>query len=375
MADEEGKAGAPGARNRRKKLMQSDVPAYSAQDALRVAEALRDQYGKQSTTPLMVAKALNMSPNSSAFKMITGASVAYGLTDAAAQAERIGLTDLGRRAVAPLQEGDDVTALREAILKPRIVREFLERYNGSRVPNRPIALNVLEDMGVPPDATERALDMTLANARAADFIEVVKGADYVSLDKAPSTPAPLDEQDVAEELEGYAVDADIPADTTVPTQDQPTTITPPALAENNRVFISHGKNRDIVAQLKEVLTFGGFEPVVSVENETLAKSVPDKVMDDLRSCGAGIVHVGAERSVMDADGNKYSMLNNNVLIEIGAALALYGRRIILLVEEGTELPSNLQGLYQARYSGGKLDYEATMKLLRTFNEFRKAETA
>jgi len=52
------------------------------------------------------------------------------------------------------------------------------------------------------------------------------------------------------------------------------------------------------------------------------------------------------------------VLNPNVLIEIGAALALYGKRFILLVEEGTDLPSNLQGLYQARYSGGKLDYDA-----------------
>lgn len=373
---EEGKAGGPGARSRRKKLMQSDVPAYTARDALRVAEALRDQYGKRAASPLMVAKALDMSPTSSAFRMITGASVAYGLTDAAAQADRIDLTDLGRRAVAPLKQGDDVAAFREAILKPRVVREFLERYSGSRVPGRAIALNVLEDMGVPSDSTERALDMALSNARDANFIEVVRGAEYVSLNKAPSIEMPVFESDDAiAQLDVDDVEPNVPANTTTPPVDQQTTSTPPPLAENNRVFISHGKNRDIVAQLKEVLTFGGFEPVVSVENETFAKSVPDKVMDDLRSCGAGIVHVGAERSVMDAEGNKYAMLNNNVLIEIGAALALYGRRIILLVEEGTELPSNLQGLYQARYTGGKLDYEATMKLLRTFNEFRKAEKA
>jgi hypothetical protein len=51
-------------------------------------------------------------------------------------------------------------------------------------------------------------------------------------------------------------------------------------------------------------------------------------------------------------------------------MALYKKRFILLVEDGTTLPSNLQGLYEARYSGGKLDYDATMKLLKTFNEFK-----
>lgn len=64
------------------------------------------------------------------------------------------------------------------------------------------------------------------------------------------------------------------------------------------------------------------------------------------------------------------MLNQNVLIEIGAAMALYCRKFILLVENGTALPSNLQGLYEVRYDGGKLDYDATMKLLKAFNDFR-----
>ena len=53
-----------------------------------------------------------------------------------------------------------------------------------------------------------------------------------------------------------------------------------------------------------------------------------------------------------------------------AAMTLYGRKFILLVEEGTELPSNLQGLYEVRYSGNELDHRATMKLLKAFNDFK-----
>jgi predicted nucleotide-binding protein len=62
-----------------------------------------------------------------------------------------------------------------------------------------------------------------------------------------------------------------------------------------------------------------------------------------------------------------------VLIEIGAAMALYpGYKFILLVEEGLQLPSNLQGLYECRYTGGELSGGATMKLLKDFNEFKTA---
>lgn len=65
------------------------------------------------------------------------------------------------------------------------------------------------------------------------------------------------------------------------------------------------------------------------------------------------------------------MLNSNVLIEIGAAMALYGRRFILLVKEGITLPSNLQGLYQVRYVGETLDGDATIRLLKAINELKK----
>ena len=55
-------------------------------------------------------------------------------------------------------------------------------------------------------------------------------------------------------------------------------------------------------------------------------------------------------------------------------LALYGRNFIRLVERGTKLPSNLTGLYEVRYDGNRLDYEATMKLLRSFNAFKSGTT-
>jgi predicted nucleotide-binding protein len=148
----------------------------------------------------------------------------------------------------------------------------------------------------------------------------------------------------------------------------------PPLAEtpkvNRKVFISHGKNKKVVTQLKELLTYGDFEAVVSVERETTSKPVPDKVMDDMRACGASIIHVGTERTLKDEQGEEHPFLNENVLIEIGAALALYKGRFILLVEKGVSLPSNLQGLYEVRFEGEGLDHDATMKLLKAFNEFK-----
>ena len=140
--------------------------------------------------------------------------------------------------------------------------------------------------------------------------------------------------------------------------------------QNNRVFITHGKNHKILEQVKEIVAYGKFEPVIAKERETAAKPVPDKVMDDMRACAAAVIHVGVEETLMNSNGEEVAQINGNVLIEIGAAMALYGRRFILLVEEGIKLPSNLQGLYECRYEGKELTGSATMKMLKAFNEFR-----
>ena len=41
--------------------------------------------------------------------------------------------------------------------------------------------------------------------------------------------------------------------------------------------------------------------------------------------------------MIDPEGKEHQILNQNVLIEIGVAQALYGKNIILLVEKGAQL--------------------------------------
>ena len=137
-----------------------------------------------------------------------------------------------------------------------------------------------------------------------------------------------------------------------------------------RVFITHGKNTTFIEPIKKLLGFGELIPVVSVERQSVSKPVSDKVMDDMRSCGAAIIHVDSEETLIDKDANERTIINPNVLIEIGAAMALYGRRFILLVREGVKLPSNLQGLYEVRYSGDSLDGAATIRLLEAINDIK-----
>jgi hypothetical protein len=90
---------------------------------LKVPRELADQYGKQPASPLDIAVALEMKPSSGNFRYLCGSALAYGLTDGGPRTSHIGLTDLGRRIVSPTEDGDDQRAMREALLRPRIVGE------------------------------------------------------------------------------------------------------------------------------------------------------------------------------------------------------------------------------------------------------------
>lgn len=354
-------------KSKRAYVSQAEIPKHSLLEVVALAQSLQDNFAGKNAPPHQLAGALDISPTSSKWQSLSGAGVAYGLTDGAYNAHDISLTPLGRRVVATEIEGDDLKAKLESALKPGIMSKFFTRYNRAKLPPDKIAHNVLASMGVPSDRLTEVFNTIKSNGEHVGIIQTTKTGPFVAVDTPLLTPAAILGETPTEIK---SEDEDSKED------EQNAAIKLPAAPEfkstqkNTRVFITHGKNRDIVQQIKELLVFGKFVPIVSVEHETLSKPVPDKVLDDMRSCFAGVIHVDAEDDFLDSKGIAHHKINENVLIEIGAAMALYRNNFILLVSKGIHLPSNLQGLYLCHYDGAKLDYEATMKLLKAFNEFK-----
>lgn len=360
---------APVRKQRAPRILQTNVPSCSVEEALVVPQAIWDNLAGKPCTPLQVCTALNLSPTSSKWRDLSGASIAYGFTSGGWNAKTITLEPLGKRAVAPTEEGDNCLAIREAVQKPTILGRFFEYYSGKKFPKDTIGENMLIDWGVPKERAANVLSLIKENGLFANLLSEIKGSQYITFDDVSSTAIDInigqDESENEQTLPpAIAEKLDI-------TQASNPIAATPSSTSNNKVFISHGKNRQMVENLKELLKFGSFEPIVSVERESTAISVPEKVFSDMRACCAGIIHIEEEQTLLDANGTEHKVLNENVLIEIGAAIALYGNKIILLCHRGISLPSNLQGLYRCEYDGDKLDYDATMKLLKTFNSFKK----
>ncbi|HLF07519.1 MAG TPA: hypothetical protein VI893_10185, partial [Thermoplasmata archaeon] len=110
--------------DKRSPVKQTDMPALPLKEAIRIPQALSDHYGKAPTAPAGVAAALDMSVNGGTFRQLAGAAAAYEIVEGGAFAEQISLAPLGRRIIAPTEEGDDLKARREALQKPSIMRDF-----------------------------------------------------------------------------------------------------------------------------------------------------------------------------------------------------------------------------------------------------------
>lgn len=344
-------------------LKQTDVPGATLDEALRIPRAILENYAGDPTPPLMVAQALNVDPNGTQLKVLSGAAIAYGLLEGGAQAATMAMTDLAERILSPTEEGMDLSARREAMLRPRVFGDFLGKYNGRSIPPENIGMNVLVDMGVPRDKSQDVFQRIVSSAEEAGLITNIKDKRYVNLN-AVATSVSYGHSEEQESGEIHESDEVSNTEEVVAAPVAKVEAAAAPSAHNNLIFVTHGKNKKILGQIERTIKSVGLVPVISVQTETAAKPVPQKVMDDMSRCSAVIIHVGSEAELVDAEGKGWP-INPNVLIEIGAAMMHCPGRFVLVVEEGVELPSNLQGLYQCRYKGDGLDFDAVMKIQET----------
>jgi predicted nucleotide-binding protein len=142
-----------------------------------------------------------------------------------------------------------------------------------------------------------------------------------------------------------------------------------SIDEAIRIFISHGKNMDIVEQIKTLIDLANLDYEVVVESETAAIPIPEKVFNAMHRCNSAVICVSADENEKKEDGS-YG-INQNVLIEIGSAFVLYDKKVILVWDKRISIPSNLQGLYRCEYTGDELSWGTGIKLMKALNEFKK----
>ncbi len=107
--------------------------------------------------------------------------------------------------------------------------------------------------------------------------------------------------------------------------------------EPPKAFISHGKESRALTKVAEFLRTIGIEPIIVEERPTLDKALPDKVDFYLNLSDLVVIVATGDDKI---EGKLYP--RQNVIHEIGLAQKTHAGKIIYLLEEKTEFPSNIR---------------------------------
>jgi predicted nucleotide-binding protein len=338
---------------------QRPFPKNTIEDALRIAKTILDLNNGKPMKRIFIADHLKIKPDSTNFKYLISASFRYGLTQGNEKSEFINLAPLGE-SIVRAKDPEKTAFLQEAVQKIPVFHNFYERYRDAKLPTDEYAKKLLKDeFQVPSEHLDECLNLLITNGRYTGIIREVAGATRVVFEtttpptpSVPQEPGAQVEEEAEEEKEGKAA--------LVKEE-----------AKKPKVFVSHSKNQKILSQIERILKFGQFDYEIAVKTETTAIPIPEKVFGSMRNCNCAIINISADEQEKRSD-DTYG-INQNVLIEIGAAFLLYNKRVILLTDKRIALPSNLQGLYCCNYEGDDLGYEGSLKLQEALMNFRKMD--
>jgi len=329
----------------------ADYPKYTLDEALEIPKAIKEKYSGRPMPPKTLADACGTSHGNSVWRVKLAASAAYGLTEGSYSAQTVSLTQRAVSIISPRSTEEHQQAMREAALSPATMRAVYEHFSDGQPPREAFFFNVLQrDFGIPAEHCEQFEAILRANATYA----------YSASDSAREPE--ISPQDVSIQDK---TDAGQPPTSPV------CEVRPAGTAQGaTRVFISHSRNEGILDVLRATMQLAGFQYEIAEEGETAAVPVPDKIMDAMRRCSAAVINVSADEHERRPDES--FGINQNVLIEIGCAFALYGKQhSVLLWDKRVRVPSNLQGLYRCEYEGDELSAAGLLKLQLAIANFRE----
>jgi len=141
----------------RTQISSEDLPRRTLEEALRVAQVIRDNYAGKATSWKEIAGALGVSPTSSPNRYPLWSGTAYGIVIKHGD-NTYSLAETGRKILAPTYEGEKEEGVKKALFTPSVLSRFYTDYNGSTLPSDELFPNVLETRyQIPRERTDKVI--------------------------------------------------------------------------------------------------------------------------------------------------------------------------------------------------------------------------
>jgi hypothetical protein len=144
-------------------------PRHSVDKALRIPRAIIDQNAGRECTDRDSAAFVGVGFNGP-YRVELSSSIKYGFLDRLHPAH-VSVTERARQAIRPQKSGDDITALREAVLSAPDISAVYSHYRGENLPDGHFFENALVDkFGIPASKVAEFKEIFLSSLRAANLV-------------------------------------------------------------------------------------------------------------------------------------------------------------------------------------------------------------
>lgn len=149
---------------------QAKYPRHSLPKALRIPRAILEQNAGRECSEREAAGFTGISYGGE-FRLEVSSAIKFGLLERP-QSGQIGLTTLAKKILRPQNPQDEVSGLRDAVLKAPDIADVYKHYRGENLPDQQFFNNALVDkFGMPQDKVPEFTEVFLESLRHARLIE------------------------------------------------------------------------------------------------------------------------------------------------------------------------------------------------------------
>lgn len=155
---------------KKQSVASSPYPRHSIEKALRIPKAIIDQNAGRECSDRDSAKFVGVGYNGP-YAVELSSALKYGFLRRP-KPGHVEVTDLARQAIRPQKSGDEIEALREAILSAPSLSDVYRHYRGENLPDGQFFENALVDtFDIPSEKVGEFTDILISSLKSANLVE------------------------------------------------------------------------------------------------------------------------------------------------------------------------------------------------------------
>jgi predicted nucleotide-binding protein len=242
--------------------------------------------------------------------------------------------------------------LLRSVCTPPLLKSIYDHFNKQKLPRVDFLRNVLaRQFDVDDEHTEELANLLIENADFAGILQKISGSNYVNLDLAKiggsselkEDPDNLDVRSVPDQSDIDALVSDRADEKESANRSQP-----------RRIFVAHGRKHGPLKEIQAILHKFKIPFAVAQEEAHAGRPISVKVAEMMQECSAGLFIFTKDEEFRDKDDQPVWRPSENVVFELGAGSMIWGKKIIILKEEGVNFASDYRDLGYITFQEGQL---------------------